>query len=111
MQDPAVVPLATTARLTFRNEKGRELARGSIGPAAPADGAPRGKRFRTAVQHANGNGTESPDAPEAAVHLRLRAHSLVLRVEADGMMPVTRRIEPAELVGVEPAFAVFLRPQ
>ena len=112
MQDPAVMPLATTARLTFRNEKARELATGSIGPAASAGGTPRGKpAFRTKVGYANGNGLEVPEASEAAVHLRLRAHAIVLRVEADGMVPVTRRIEPADLVGADPAFAVFLRPR
>lgn len=111
-QDPSVRPLSTTARLTFRSETGRQLATGSVGPAPAPAGAPPGTlAFRIVVNHANGDGMQSDDAPAPAVEVRLRGQAVVLHVEADGLAPVTRRIEAAELVGEQPAVAVFLRPR
>ena len=111
-QNAAVTPLTVQARLSLVNENGRALATARVEPVPPPASEPVGTRsFHSAVDYADGTGLTVPSSPEAGVQLRVRGHAVVLHVEAEGMLPVTRRIEVSEIAGEMPAIAVFLRPR
>ena len=112
LRDPDVQLPAIDVRLTFTSEQGRKLGSARIGPGTAPEGAPPGTlAFANEVNLTNGTGSAMQAAPVPAVALHLRGHAVIVRVEAEGMQPVTRRVERSELVGEEPAIAVFLRPQ
>jgi len=86
--------------LTFRNDAGTELAKGTIEPKG--DG-----QFSAWTHYPDGTGS-GMDNTQAEVWAKLRTHAVTVTVESEGRQPVTRRFLPHEVAGEEVAFVLVL---
>lgn len=110
-QNPALSPPNGEVKVEITDDTGRELAWGMIKPvaAAPGEAAPR-SQFDVSVSNSDGTGQQAT-MPVPALRFSARADVLVVRVEAEGRAPVTRRVVRGELTGDDPAIAVILLPR
>jgi RNA polymerase sigma factor CnrH len=106
LQNGTVALPTVEAKLVFASDSGKVLASGAVKPRAHAAEGAVATPFEVRVSDGRNGYTQPAEVPE--LELRLRAHAVVVTMQAEGHAPVTRRILPMDVAGDDPTFVMIL---